>query len=105
MMGGQDGLTDDWGATAVPTPSPPATRAAFDIRGYPVDVDGEMVATVEIYAVPRPAGRRREPPTRTPSRATSLLAAVLAAALALLISVLVSRRITRAARGAHRRRG
>ena len=98
MMSGQGGMMDEStgsgvdasGVTATPTP---LSARAFDIRSYPVVVDGEKVARVEVYAWrdPRIAA---EAAYEDALMRNLLVAAVLAAALALLISVLVSRRIT-----------
>jgi len=90
MMGGQDTQPDEEAAGASPSPLDAST---FDIRGYPVEVGGEAVATVEIYSV-RDRRVAAEAAYEDALMRNLLLAAVLAAALALLISVLVSRRIT-----------
>jgi len=89
-MNGATGNGTDVGAS--PTATPVSARS-FDIRSYPVVVDGETVATVEVYAWrdPRVAAESSYEDALTRDL---VLAAVLAAALALLISVLVSRRIT-----------
>jgi signal transduction histidine kinase len=94
MMGGMMG--DATGvATAVPGVSATPLRASsFDIESYPVIVDGEPVATVQVYAW-RDARVAAETAYEGALTRNLAIAAVLAAALALLISVLVSRRITR----------
>ena len=94
MMGGMMGDATDV-ATAVPGVSATSLRASsFDIESYPVTVDGEQVATVEVYAW-RDARVAAETAYEGALTRNLAIAAVLAAALALLISVLVSRRITR----------
>jgi two-component system sensor histidine kinase BaeS len=91
MMGGQGALPEAEDAAAA-TPSP-LDASSFDIRGYPVAVDGEAVATVEIYAA-RDQRVAAESAYEDALMRYLLFAAVLAAALALFISVFVSRRIT-----------
>ena len=88
MMGGQGGMMGD----ATPTATPLSARS-FDIRSYPVVVDGEKVATAEIYAA-RDARVAAEAAYEDALNRNLVIAAVLAGALALLISVVVSRRIT-----------
>jgi two-component system sensor histidine kinase BaeS len=93
---GQDVTEDATGNGTDVGPSATATPVSartFDIRSYPVVVDQEKVATVEVYALrdPRVAA---ESAYEDALKRDLVLGAVLAAALALLISVLVSRRIT-----------
>jgi signal transduction histidine kinase len=92
MMGGMMG--DTVGATALPSAEATSRPASsYDIESYPVVVDGEEVATVEVYSWRGP-GVAAESAYEGALTRNLAIAAVLAGALALLISVLVSRRIT-----------
>ena len=93
MMGGGNGMM---GGAAGATPSPQASslsRDQFEVQSYPVVVDGQKVATAEIYA-PRNARAAAESAYQTALTRNLVIAALVAAVLAFLISLLVSRRIT-----------
>ncbi len=94
MMGGSGS-----GAGAVTTlgsPAPQATslsRADFQVESFPIAIDGQKVATAEVYA-PRSARAAAESAYQSALTRNLLIAAGIAGTLALLVSLLVSRRIT-----------
>jgi signal transduction histidine kinase len=95
MMGNGTGMMGG-GAAASAAPAPQATslsRDQFEVRSYPIVVDGAKVATVEVYA-PRNARAAAESAYQTALTRNLVVAALVAAALAFLISLFVSRRIT-----------
>jgi two-component system sensor histidine kinase BaeS len=96
MMGGSgQGMMGGAGSGAA-SPAPQATslsRADFQVQSYPVVVNGEQVATAEIYAS-RSARAAAEAAYQSALTRNLLIAAGVAGVLALLVSLLVSRRIT-----------
>ena len=97
MMGGGNGMMGGGGAGASgATPAPQATslsRDQFDVQSYPLVVDGQQVATAEIYA-PRNVRAAAESAYQTALTRNLVIAALVAAVLAFVISLFVSRRIT-----------
>jgi two-component system, OmpR family, sensor histidine kinase BaeS len=98
MMGGGQGMMGGSGgsASAASSPSPQATalsRADFVVQSSPVMVEGQEVATAEIYA-PRSARAAAEAAYQSALTRNLLIAAGIAGVLALLVSLWVSRRIT-----------
>jgi signal transduction histidine kinase len=93
-MGGGQGMMG--GATGSASASPqgtPFSSADFVVRSAPVVVDGQQVATVEVYA-PRSARAAAEDAYQSALTRNLVIAAAIAGVLALLVSLLVSRRIT-----------
>jgi two-component system sensor histidine kinase BaeS len=97
MMGGGNGMMGG-GAAGTPAESPsPVTSGygagQFSVQSFPVLVNGQKVATAEVYA---PAGVRAAAESAYQSALTKnlIVAAVAAAIIAFLISLVVSRRIT-----------
>jgi len=96
MMGGSSGGGQGAGAGGVGSPAPQATSlsgADFIVESFPVSVEGEQVATAEVYA-PRSARAGAESAYQSALTRNLAIAAAIAALLALLVSLLVSRRIT-----------
>ena len=98
MMGGGTGMMG--GGTGVDTPAASPSPGAsgygagqFSVQSFPVLVNGQKVATAEVYAA---AGVRAAAESAYQSALTKnlIIAAVAAAIIAFLISLLVSRRIT-----------
>lgn len=95
---GMDGLGGDGtaegasGATASPTASP-LRASSFDIRRYPVTMDGRQVATVDVYAA-REMRAAAESAYEDALARDLLLAALVAGLLGGVVSLVVSRRIT-----------
>ena len=95
MMGGGQGMMGGSGGGSA-SPAPQATslsRADFTVQSAPIVVDGQQVATAEIYA-PRSARAAAEQAYQSALTRNLLIAAGVAGLLALLVSLLVSRRIT-----------
>ena len=95
MMGGS-GQGMMGGGTGAATASPQATplsRADFVVQSAPIVVDGQQVASAEIYA-PRGARAAAEDAYQSALTRNLVIAAGIAGVLALLVSLLVSRRIT-----------
>ena len=95
MMGNGNGMMGGGGAAGA-TPSPQTTalsRDQFEVRSYPLVVDGQQVGTAEVYA-PRNARAAAESAYQTALTRNLVIAALVAAVLAFLISLFVSRRIT-----------
>ena len=93
MMGGGNGMM---GGGAGATPAPQVTslsRDQFEVRSYPLVVDGQKVGAAEVYA-PRSARAAAESAYQTALTRNLVIAALVAAVLAFLISLFVSRRIT-----------
>jgi signal transduction histidine kinase len=99
MMGsGQGMMGDGQAATGAgsASPSPRATPLGlsdFTVTSSPIVVDGQKVATAEVYA-PRGARAAAEQAYQSALTRNLLIAGGIAGALALLVSLLVSRRIT-----------
>jgi len=95
MMGGGNGMMGGGGAAGA-TPAPQTTslsRDQFEVRSYPLMVDGQKVGTAEVYA-PRSARAAAESAYQSALTRNLVIAALVAAVLAFLISLFVSRRIT-----------
>jgi signal transduction histidine kinase len=94
MMGGGNGMMN--GATGTTSAAPQATPFSsvdFVVESAPIVVDGQQVASAEIYA-PRGARAAAEDAYQSALTRNLVIAAVIAGVLALLVSLLVSRRIT-----------
>jgi two-component system sensor histidine kinase BaeS len=95
MMGGNDqGIAG--GASSAASASPQATplgHANFVVQSASIVVDGQQVASAEIYA-PRGARAAAEESYQSALTRNLIIAAAIAGVLALLVSLLVSRRIT-----------
>ena len=94
MMGGGNGMMNGATGSASATPqATPFSSADFVVESAPIVVDGQRVASAEIYA-PRGARAAAEDAYQSALTRNLIVAAVIAGVLALLVSLLVSRRIT-----------
>jgi two-component system, OmpR family, sensor histidine kinase BaeS len=94
LMGGGQGMLG--GGTGAATASPQATppgRADFVVQSAPIVVDGQQVASAEIYS-PKGARAAAEDAYQSALTRNLIIAVAIAGVLALLVSLLVSRRIT-----------
>ena len=94
MMGGGNGMMS--GASGAASASPQATpfsSADFVVQSASIVVDGQQVASAEIYA-PKGARAAAEDAYQSALTRNLVIAAAIAGVLALLVSLLVSRRIT-----------
>ncbi len=94
VMGGDGpGMMGDGTAPATRAAGDAARRADFVVQSAPIVVDGQQVASAEIYA-PRGARAAAEDAYQSALTRNLVIAAGIAGVLALLVSLLVSRRIT-----------
>ena len=92
MMGGGGTGAANRSASASPQATP-FSSADFTVQSAPIVVDGQEVATAEIYA-PKGARAAAEDAYQSALTRNLIIAAAIAGVLALLVSLLVSRRIT-----------
>jgi two-component system sensor histidine kinase BaeS len=98
MMGGQ-GMMGGGGtgaannSTSASPQATPFSSADFTVQSTPIVVDGQEVASAEIYA-PKGARAAAEDAYQSALTRNLIIAAAIAGVLALLVSLLVSRRIT-----------
>jgi signal transduction histidine kinase len=95
MMGGngQGMMGGGAGAASASPQATPLSRTDFVVQSAPIVVDGQQVASAEIYA-PKGARAAAEDAYQNALTRNLLIAAAIAGVLALLVSLLVSRRIT-----------